>query len=209
MRTDLKYGRLGCGALLLLLLAPMARAGSCPAGYDEVARSGAMVECSRAVSGSSYLEYLVLTSVTLAPDSVASRAWARILEKATPGLKKRDFLVSEPRRLVFYDQIKTPVVSDRDYTCEAIRVDGPSGRIGVRFATRNDLGPPLEPKYVRIPSLRAVFTFEPDGKGGTNLSYSSYSEPGGSVPAWMVRNAQAKHALADVEALVRALGKTP
>jgi hypothetical protein len=132
--------------------------------------------------------------------------WQRILDSKVVGLKRRDLISKEPRRIVFYDQIKTPVVSDRDYTCESILMpEQPNGRQEIRYVTRNDLGPPLDPHHTRIPYLRAAWIADPDGRGGTHLSYVTYSEPGGSVPAWMVRGAQAKHAMTDVADLRRAL----
>ena len=194
------------GSLLVLLaLAAPARAGDCPAGYREVEREDGALECSRPIDGASYREYLVLVELPFAPERVIGTLWQRILDRKVVGLKRRDFVSIEPKRIVFYDQIKTPVVSDRDYTCESILLDQPNGRREIRYVTRNDLGPPLDPHYTRIPYLRAAWVADPDGHGGTHLSYVTYSEPGGSVPAWMVRGAQAKHAMTDVADLRRAL----
>jgi hypothetical protein len=196
-------------AACVALAASAARANGCPDGYSKFESAGDALGCVRPVSGSSYREYLILTSVAASPERVIEVAWQRTLGGLIDGLKHRDLLVHEPRRLVFYDQIKTPVVSDRDYTCEAVRTEEPNGRREIRYQSRNDLGPALDPHYTRIPSLRAAWIAEPDGHGGTSLRYSSYSEPGGSVPAFLVRGAQARHAMADVQGLLRALASAP
>jgi hypothetical protein len=191
----------------LLGSAVASAAPACPDGYSRYDNKSEVLGCQRHVPGSSYREYLVLTKLALPPDRVIDEMWSRILRSIVGGLKRRDFIVKEPRRIVFYDQIKTPVVSDRDYTVEAERQpDQPSGRREITFRLRNELGPPLDGHHTRIPSLHAAWTLDPDGQGGTRLAYTSYSEPGGSVPAWMVRGAQAKHAMTDVLDLLDALG---
>jgi hypothetical protein len=197
--------------VLALASAGVVRAqGRCPAGWAPFDHDGTVLGCQRSVSGSSYREYLVLTEVDRTPERVVEEMWRRILAGVVSGLKRREFLAREPRRIVFYDQIRTPVVSDRDYTVEADRPpDEPGGRRQIRFRLRNDLGPPPDAHHTRIPSLRALWTCEPNDRGGTRLTYEAYSEPGGSVPAWVVRGAQAKHAMSDVTDLLRALGALP
>jgi hypothetical protein len=43
---------------------------------------------------------------------------------------------------------------------------------------------------VRLPKVTGSWRAEPDPAGGVNLTYRCYSEPGGSVPAFLVRGAQ-------------------
>jgi hypothetical protein len=186
---------------------PAARAESCPAGYEPFDRANEAIGCVRSLPNTPYREYLVLVELAAPPDRVIELLWRRIANREVGGLKRRDFIVTEPQRIVFYDQIRTPVVSDRDYTCEAtMQPARADGRREIRYQTRNDLGPPPDPHHTRIPNLRAAWIADPSGRG-THLSYVTYSEPGGSVPAWMVRGAQAKHAMADVFDLLRALNR--
>ena len=58
---------------------------------------------------------------------------------------------------------------------------------------------------MRISVISAGWYVEPDGKGGTRLGYFAFSEPGGSVPAWLVRGAQADRSMADVVRMVKRL----
>ncbi|HEY1586490.1 MAG TPA: START domain-containing protein, partial [Polyangia bacterium] len=109
--------------------------------------------------------------------------------------------------LVIYDQIRTPVVSDRDYTI-VVRRRTAGARIWFECETANERGPAPVRGYVRIPTIAAGWYVESDGSGGTRLGYFAYSEVGGSVPAWMVRGAQADRSVADVVRMVVRLRAT-
>jgi START domain len=124
-------------------------------------------------------------------------------------LKHRDILAESPDELVIYDQIHTPVVSDRDYTI-IVRRRHVGARIWFECQTANERGPAPAAGFVRIPIIRAGWYVEPDGHGGTRLGYFAFSEPGGSVPAWLVRGAQADRSVADVVRMKkRLLGGRP
>jgi len=78
-------------------------------------------------------------------------------------------------------------------------------RIWFECETANERGPAPKSGYVRIPAIHAGWYVEPDGHGGTRLGYFAFSEPGGSVPAWLVRGAQADRSMADVQRMVKRL----
>jgi hypothetical protein len=122
-------------------------------------------------------------------------------------LKHRDILSERADELVIYDQIRTPVVSDRDYTI-VVRRRSAGARVWFECETANERGPAPAKGYVRIPTIAAGWYVEPDGSGGTRLGYFAYSEVGGSVPAWMVRGAQADRSMADVVRMVARLRAT-
>src|SRR5262249_48320202 len=101
---------------------------------------------------------------------------------------------------VVYDQIDTPVVRDRDVTLRLYKVVRPDFS-EVRFESNEALGPPPDPKRVRLPVVRGAWTIVANGNG-SRLTYSCYSEPGGSIPAFMVRGAQRDHVTIDVERIL-------
>ena len=93
-----------------------------------------------------------------------------------------------------YDQISTPIVSDRDYTILSKRMENKAtGLCQIFFDTKNDRGPPPPKGFVRIPLVYGSWTFEP-ASGGTDITYFIYSDPGGSIPAFMAKGAQRKNA---------------
>lgn len=162
----------------------------------QATRDGVTLE-RRAVPGSKYYEYRAFVRVAIDPARAADEIWAAMRGGDMESLKHRDLLHESADELVIYDQIHTPVVSDRDYTITVRRLtDG--ARTRFRCDTTNDKGPPPARGYVRIPIISAGWQVEPDGAGGTRLGHFAFSEPGGSVPAFLVRGAQADRSLADV-----------
>jgi START domain-containing protein len=161
--------------------------------YSE--KNGVVVE-RRAVAGSKYFEHRASVSVAEAPAVVERTIWSGVTESPPKTVKKRTVLVHNDNEFVVYDELKTPVVSDRD---AVIRIRRSPGEI--RFETTDQLGPPPNSHYVRLPVVRGAWTIVPDGSG-SRLLYSCYSEPGGAIPAWMVRGAQADQIFADVQRIV-------
>jgi hypothetical protein len=202
------------GLVLLLILPSLAKADPELAQFDHddaraqwraaATKEGVTIE-RRHVAGSSYYEYRVVVDVPLPPARVAEEVWRTMREGDMDSLKRREFLRADVDELIIYDQIRTPVVSDRDYTVRVRRhFDAASGRTQFRCESANELGPPPARGYVRIPIIRAGWMTAPDGKGGTTLTYYAFSEPGGAVPAFLVRGAQQDRSLTDV---VRILGR--
>jgi hypothetical protein len=162
----------------------------------QATREGVTLE-RRAVGGSKYYEYRSFVRVAIAPARAVTEIWSAMRGGDMESLKRREILRESADELVIYDQIRTPVVSDRDYTI-TVRRFSDGARTQFRCDTTNDKGPPPARGYVRIPVIAAGWQVEPDGAGGTRLGYFAFSEPGGSVPAFLVRGAQADRSLADV-----------
>lgn len=128
------------------------------------------------------------------PDRLEDFVWSSF-RRARPPVTQRDILSRGTREIVFHDRVSTPVVSDREYTMRIRRVgDGPVLRLV--FGTAPELAPPATPGFVTLPIVRGEWTFTPDGDG-TAVSYTVYSEPGGSIPAFVVRGALIDEALDD------------
>jgi hypothetical protein len=158
--------------------------------------------------GSNYYEHRAFTSLPIDPMRAADEIWATMKEGDMIALKRRQILRASENEMIVYDQIKTPVVADRDYTIRVRRlVDAAKRKTEFRCEDANELGPPPAAGYVRIPAIRAGWTTEPDGHGGTRLGYYAYSEPGGFVSAWMVRAAQADRSFADMARMIDRLLK--
>ena len=52
---------------------------------------------------------------------------------------------------------------------------------------------------MRISSARAAWTIKPTADGGCDVVYVTYAEPGGGVPAWILKSAQLESAMEVVE----------
>jgi hypothetical protein len=173
-------------------------------GWTTAAQQGGVTLEKRAVEGSKYYEYRAFVDVPIAPARAADEIWASIRGGDMDSLKHRDLLSQSPDELVIHDQIRTPIVSDRDYTV-VVRRRHVGARVEFQCDTANDRGPPPQKGYVRIPVVHAGWIVEPDGRGGTRLGYFAYSEPGGSVPAFLVRGAEQDRAMRDVIRMVKRL----
>lgn len=148
----------------------------------------------RAVPGSKFYEYRATALVQSVPATVLERIWSGITNNVPATVKKREVLRHTDDEFLVYDRIKAPVVSDRDVTI-VIRKQG----LEVKFESTDAQGPPPDPNHVRIPVVRGSWTLAPAPNGATQLSYQCYSEPGGSIPAWIARGAQQDQVVLDFE----------
>jgi hypothetical protein len=182
-------------ALLSALWCSPARADE---SWTETGNKNGVVYEKRAVSGSKFLEYRATMQVRITAAQALEGIWKVVTElPPPPSVKSRRVLKRTDDELVVYDQIATPVVSDRDVTLRMYKVVRPDA-FEMRFESTDAYGPPPDPKYVRLPVVRGAWTIVAV-PGGTRLTYVCYAEPGGSIPAFMVRGAQKDQIPIDVE----------
>jgi hypothetical protein len=168
-------------------------------------KDGIILE-KRAVSGSRFHEYRAVVELPVDPAAAAEDVWRALRDGDMETLKHREILRESATELVLYDQIKTPIVNDRDYVIEVRRLHDPTlQRTQFRCATVSGIGPPPARGHVRIPIIRAGWMVEPGARAGTRLSYFAYSEPGGLITALLARGAQADRSMADILHMARRL----
>jgi hypothetical protein len=166
-------------------------------------REGVTYE-KRTVPGSRYNEYRAVLAVAASPVETARVVWTGITDAIPATVKKRTVISRANDEVVVYDQIHAAVVSDRDVTLRIRRVVT-GDDIEIRFESANELGPPPALGYVRLPVVRGKWTLLP-ATSGTHVVYECYSEPGGSIPAFIVRGVQQSEVAKDVERVVSRLG---
>lgn len=166
-------------------------------------RDGVTYE-KRSVPGSHYNEYRAIAAVATSPTETARAVWTAITDSIPATIKKRTIISRGNDEIVVYDQIHTPVVSDRDVTIRIRRIVNRDD-VEIRFESANDLGPPPASGYVRLPVVRGKWSLLP-ATNGTRIVYECYSEPGGSVPAFLVRGAQQSEVAKDVERVLSRIG---
>ncbi len=157
----------------------------------------------RPVKGSPFFEYRASIAIPMAPAELIEDMWRTVADRPGPLVKKRQVLRKGDTEIVFYDQIQPPVVSDRNYTMRLRKVALGQDRFQMIFETANELGPGPDPKHVRIPAIRGFWNLVPDpsGPGSALVTYQSFSEPGGAVPAFMIHGAQVDQTVKSVEVL--------
>ena len=176
------------------------------AGWQVVTEHHGVTLYKRPVPGSSYYEYRARGHSPATAAQAVQRLWDGIAGEHPPSIKQRTVVRKSADELIVYDQIHTPVVSDRDVTVR-LRKRAEGAGFVIVFETANDAGPPPSPDYVRLPVVRGVWRVEPDPKGGAFVSYRCYSEPGGSIPAFLVRGAQQDQVLAEFEQVLARIGR--
>lgn len=147
----------------------------------------------RDVVDSSFEEIRVTTTSPLKLTSLCDAVWAKGLSGKAPegNFKKRVVIRETEDERWTYEQIKVPVVSDRDYVMHVKLVQPAStGRCEVQFETRTDPAYPPVKDHVRIAAVRGSWELVPTADGKTKISYVVYSDPGGTVPALFTRGGQ-------------------
>lgn len=88
-----------------------------------------------------------------------------------------------------YNRIGSPwPVSDRDVVLRSERTNRPDGSIRMEFRSTEESGFAVPSGVVRMPRLIGSYDLTPvDGQ--TRVVYTVDSDPGGSLPAWLVRQA--------------------
>ncbi len=224
----LQSPRGACLRLVGVLLATAALAASAQAEepFQPCANTADGITLERrAVPGSKFYEYRATAVAMATPEVVLRSIWNGNTEQLPATVKQRTVLSTSDTTMLFYDQIKTKVVSDRDYTLRFTWQRNPqTGVIEVPFVTANELGPAPAPGHVRVPIIRgdwiitpipaaaaaeaaktasaAAVSGESAAAAATRITYLCYSEPGGSIPAFMARGAQQDQVLIDIRRIV-------
>lgn len=174
-------------ALLLLQASP---------DFTKVQETDGVLIESRAVRGSDMVELRLTTTTTKSPGSLCDAAFGDgKFDPEEPDLKARKIISESADERVTYDQISPPIVSNRDYAVRAKRIRAEDGGCKMVFEAANEVAPSKPSGWVRITKLRGEWKFEPGAEGKTHVTYTIFTDPGGSIPAFMVEGSRRKFAL--------------
>ena len=88
-----------------------------------------------------------------------------------------------------YNRIASPwPVSDRDVVLRSTRTNLADGSIHIEFQSTEDADHAVPRGVIRMPRLFGSYELTPV-EGGAHVVYTVDSDPGGSLPAWLVRRA--------------------
>lgn len=175
--------------MISLVLLSLLTAG---AEYEKAGESDGVTIEQRAVPASKFVELRFTTLTDKTPRSLCDAAFGDgKFDPKEPDLKARTIVQESADERVTYDQITPPIVSNRDYVVRAKRiVEGASCRM--TFEAANELGPKSPDGWVRVSKLRGYWLFEPADGGKTRLTYVVFTDPGGSIPAFLVEGNRKK-----------------
>lgn len=110
-----------------------------------------------------------------------------------PYTKVSDVLKADRETIVTYQLLDTPIISNRDYT---IRVKDESRRLAdgrvvykSSWSPANHLGPKEKDGVVRVKVNEGYWLLEEAGPDATKATYYLFTDPGGSLPAFVVNSA--------------------
>jgi ribosome-associated toxin RatA of RatAB toxin-antitoxin module len=174
--------------MILFALAALLGAGG---GWEKISdKEGVLIE--RRLRDGGLYEVRASAHASVTPQQFADMLWKHEdYPKFVPHLKSLKTLKTVGNERWNYEQVKLPVVSDRDYTVHLVREppDTATGVIDIRFESANDQGPPPDKNHVRIEHIKGGWTIEPS-EGGSDVTYDVFSDPGGGVPLWIINSAQ-------------------
>jgi ribosome-associated toxin RatA of RatAB toxin-antitoxin module len=108
-----------------------------------------------------------------------------------------------------YQRLEPPVVDTRDYTVLVrMEADAAAGLYQRSWKIANDKGPPKRDDAVRVEVNEGAWTIERIDEQSTRVSYYLYTDPGGSIPAWLANKANTT-SIPDLFAAVRKRAKDP
>ena len=165
-------------ALLALLGADWERVGE---------RDGVTID-ARDTGGSPLHELRLTARSPVSPAEIMATLWRHDeYPQFLPYLKRLDVLRDDGDTKVIYEQIRVPVVKDRDMTLRVSRTSSAeTGGYEVKSVAVPDEGPPESRQYVRIRTSEAHWRLAPAPDGGTDVTYTICADAGGLLPAWIV-----------------------
>jgi hypothetical protein len=143
------------------------------------------------VPGSGFENVRVISSSPASPRVVIKALWGVASDTTpSPEVIRRDVLIDEAQVRRYYDVVRAPPASDRDYVIHESWREDESGAISMRFETVDDPKKPVTRELVRFGRVQGSFTASPRAGGGSTLTYLVYTDLGGSLPPWLTRGAQ-------------------
>ncbi|GFO54547.1 hypothetical protein GMSM_15540 [Geomonas sp. Red276] len=151
------------------------------------------------------MELRIETSTGTPSAKLVSYLMGRYIDEADPGMTRR-VLERSPEAAAWSDLIKTPVLSDRCASARTWLKREGNGTVEVEFESRDEWprGKPA-PGCVAI-RARGRWVLRP-ASGGTRITYTILADPGGNVPAFLVRGMMEDDALNRVRRVVAEAAK--
>lgn len=179
--------------------------------WKEAARGKDLVVSTRPRAGSPVAEVRAVGRIEAAPATVKAVLDDRDhYPQFMPYVAEVRVLSSNPaaHTLVAYMRLDPPIIGERDYTI-AVREEPRPGGFFTSWQIANDKGPPEKPGVVRVKISEGSWLLEPeDGGKATRATYTLFTDGGGSVPTFVVNQAN-KRSLNELFTAVRKTAADP
>ena len=121
---------------------------------------------------------------------------------------------ADGKTVYYYTVVDAPIVSKRDHTLKVTveKSGGDDGVYRLSWATANEhpKAPPVRDGYVRLTNTKGSWDLKPMGDGqSTFVTYYVYTDPGGSLPKFVINKANTEAVPKVFEALRTFSKKAP
>jgi Polyketide cyclase / dehydrase and lipid transport len=187
--------------LLAGILLLSARASSPAADWERVQTGGGVAIDSRGATGSAIKELRAIGSIGAPPHVVrAVLADVERYPEFMPYVKISRVVGRDGAGVLVYQRLSFGVLrllglSDRDYTLRIVERISPAtdGRVTYKrtWTAVDGHGPPPQASVVRLSTNRGFWEMRPADRDDTRTTavYCLFTDPGGSLPAWVINEA--------------------
>lgn len=161
--------------------------------WEQVAHDDGVTVLTREKPGTGIQELRATGDFDAAPGAVWKALWDYPnYRKNMPSTEVSDVLATEEggKTIYFYSVISAPFVAKRDYVLrirDTTDPKDPAGALTVSWTVVTDKGPPAKRDMVRLKVNDGFWRLEPrDGGKRTHATYYLFTDPGGSLPKWIV-----------------------
>jgi hypothetical protein len=144
------------------------------------------------LQGTDFLNLRASIEVDAPAEVVLETMWGKgTKEEASASVTSRELLVNEPLRRVYYETAAAPLISTRDYVLEVKKtVEPEKGLYALRFRSIAWPARPPHQDRVRITIVGDTAIVPSADKRSCRVTQTIYSNPGGSIPAWVAKGNQ-------------------
>lgn len=196
----------GLPGVVALALAAFAHAAEAPAStWDLAEREDGITVWEREIPNSD----IRAVKAEMIMEAPAKRVWEVLNNREDypefmPYVEEVRLLERNEQAAIVYQRIDPPLISDRDYT---IRVEADTDRREGRYQRcwriANARGPDKREDIVRIRRSNGCWKLQRLSENRTRVRYRVHTDPGGSIPSWLVNQANSN----SVPDLLRAVEK--
>jgi hypothetical protein len=172
-----------------------------PAWKTEKTEPDGLVVESRRVPESGMPELRLVAVSSRSPAALMASAWTLRTEGMQQlYLAERRVLSDGVDRRVLFMRYKPPIITPREVVLRQQRwSEAATGAWHLRFRAQSFT--PGGEHVAKFAHLRGDWAFEPDGKGGTRITYVALIDVGG-IPAWLARGPQQDAAIKTVREVI-------
>lgn len=193
------------GRLVLLglaLLGPAAAAAGGDEGWLQVHERAGVTVFSRAAAGSPIHEFRAVAEMDLpAPALLATVADIESYPGRMPPTLVARRIRGGGESTWYYMEINPSMIARRFYCLHVVQSRLPGGALRSEWSVDNSVCPEHQPGMVRIEHNSGSWTLTPLSDSRTRVTFQTHSDPGGSIPAWMVNQFTARTLPETVESL--------